>query len=108
MNNTNKSKSAAEKPKQTPPGLANSKSQKEFPALPETSETPVVPFAHPVDETNSELVKFSDIVDWIPDTFNVPDPIKVFLTAVLPTVRTFLKQLTAQWPLLAAIVSFVA
>ena len=108
MKVTSKPNSAAEKPKQTPPGLANLKSQKEFPALPGTSKTPVVPFAHPVDETNSGLVKFSDIVDWIFETFNVPDPIKIFLTAFLPTVRSFLKQLTAQWPLLAAIVSFDA
>ena len=106
MTNTIKSKSAEVKPKQTPPGFLNFNSQKEFPALPGTAKTPAVSSFESESQPESGLLNFSDIVDWILTTFNITDPLKSFLLAFLPTVKTFLKQLTAKWPLLAAIVSF--
>ena len=106
MNDTRKPKSAGENPKQTPPGFVNSNSQKEFPALPGTSKTPNAPVLSQQISPESGLLKFSDIVDWILETFNITDPLKSLLMAFLPTVSTFLKQLTAKWPLLASIVSF--
>lgn len=106
MTNTTKPKSAAANPKQTPPGLEKLKSQKEFPALPGTPKIPAVPFTPSDNQSKSGLIKFSDIVDWIFEAFNIPDPLKNLLAAFLPTVRTLLKQFAAQWPLLAAIVSF--
>ena len=106
LTNTPNSQSAEVKPKQTPPGFVNFNSLKEFPALPGTVKTPTVSSLEPEIEPESGLLNFSDIVDWIFTTFNITDPLKSFLLAFLPTVKTFLKQLTAKWPLLAAIVSF--
>ena len=93
-------------PKQTPPGFVKINSRKEFPALPGTSKTPAVPFVSSKIQPESGLLKFSEIVDWLFETFNIADPLKSLLLAFLPTVRTFLKQLTAKWPLISTIVSF--
>ena len=101
MTDTKKQKSAVENPKQTPPGMAKLNSSKEFPALPGTSKNPTVPSFSSKIQPESGLLKFSDIVDWLFENF-----LKSLLLAFLPTVKTFLKQLTAKWPLLAAIVSF--
>ena len=89
-----------------PPGFGNLKSSLLFPPLPGTLPTPIVPTQQNETQSDAGLIKFSTIVDWILKAFNINDPLKSILTAVIPTVRTFLKQPTAQWPNLSAIVSF--
>lgn len=93
--------------KPVPPGFGNFNYPLHFPPFPGTSQTPKVPPTQQ-NETQSDagLIKFSTIVDWIFKTFNINDPLKSILTAVIPTVRTFLKLLSVQWPTLSAIVSF--
>ena len=93
---------ADKKSKKTAPGLTNLNSDKEFPALPGTSKLPP---KVPPSQSDAGLLKFSDIVEWIFKAFSITEPLKGIPTAFLPTVTTFLKQLTAQWLLLAAIVS---
>ncbi|XP_058460823.1 uncharacterized protein LOC131436223 [Malaya genurostris] len=98
--------SASQKPKQKAPGLANLRSDQEFPSLPGTTNTPSTPKIQLENQSSAGLLKFSDIVDWIFRTFNITDPLKSMIMTFMPTVRTFLKQLTATWPLLSVIVSF--
>ena len=92
--------------KPVPPGFGNLNSLLLFPPLPGTSPTPIVPTQQNETQSDAGLIKFSTIVDWIFKAFNINDHLKCILTAVIPKVKTFLKQLTAQWPILSAIVSF--
>ena len=94
---------ADKKSKKTATSLNNLNSDKEFPALPATSKSSL---NVPPSQSDAGLLKFSDIVEWVFEAFSITEPLKGILTAFLPTVKTFLKQMTAQWPLLAAIVSF--
>ena len=98
--------SGERKPKQTPPGPYQKKSNQEYPPLPGTPKIPGFRFQDAEKNLQTGFLKFSDIVDWILNTFNITDPLKSLLFAFLPTVKTFLKQLTIRWPLLSAIVSF--
>ena len=97
--------SGVQKPKPVPPGFRFIPNQ-QYPPLPKVPKTPGKPILRAEEKTQKGFLKFSDIVDWILQTFNISDPLKSLLLAFLPTVKTFLKQLTAQWPLLAVIVSF--
>ena len=93
--------------KPTAPGLANLRSDQEFPVLPGTSKSsPRVPPSKPEVQPDAGMLKFSDIMEWIFKAFKIPEHLKIILTAFLPAVKTFLKQQAAQWPLLAAMVSF--
>ncbi|XP_055537270.1 uncharacterized protein LOC129725441 [Wyeomyia smithii] len=98
-------RSGEEKPKQVPPGF-NFKSNQEYPPLPGTPKTPRAPISRSEDKKETGFINFSDIVDWIFKTFNITDPLRNILLALLPTVKTFLKQLAATWPLISAIISF--
>ncbi|XP_055636201.1 uncharacterized protein LOC129775454 [Toxorhynchites rutilus septentrionalis] len=56
--------------------------------------------------SNRGLIGFSDIVDFILNTLKIQDPLRSFISALLPSLKSYLKQLTASWPLLASIISF--
>ncbi|XP_058814398.1 uncharacterized protein LOC131678340 [Topomyia yanbarensis] len=104
--NNSSTGSAGTNPKIIPPGFGKLRYNQEFPALPGAPKIPSAPILQSETHPKTEFLKFSDIVDWIFTAFNITDPMKSLLVAILPTVRTFLKQLTEQWPLLTAIVSF--
>lgn len=87
----------------TPPDIGNLNSLHEFPALSGTSKKPSIP---QFNQTNSGLLNFSDIMNWIFETFCIPDPLKHFITSLFPLITSFLKQLTVQWPLIASFICF--
>ena len=87
---------ADKKPKPTAPGLANLRSDREFPDLPGTSKSsPRVPLSKPEVQSDAGLLQLSDIMEWIFKAFKVPEHLKNILTVFLPAVKTFLKQQAA-------------
>ncbi|XP_058824232.1 uncharacterized protein LOC131684954 [Topomyia yanbarensis] len=95
-----KPKNSDSKPKSIPPGFGNVQSKQNT----ITGNNKISTSSEP--QPGVGLLKFSEIVDWIFKAFNISEPLKSILSAFLPTIRTFLEQLIAQWPILAAIVSF--
>ncbi|XP_058467951.1 uncharacterized protein LOC131440572 [Malaya genurostris] len=88
------------KPKTVPPGLSNSQTNPG--SSTEKDNNPVGSISQPP----TGLLKFSEIVEWIFSAFNISEPIKTLIMAFLPIARTFLKQLSAQWPIVSGFVSF--
>lgn len=96
----NLSKPVTPKPTPTPPGFK--KTDQGFPPLPKQSKPPVSP-----PQSRTAFFSFSTVITSILDLLNLPDPLRnVIETCIVPTVKTFLKSLTPNWPWLAAIISF--
>ena len=86
---------------------------KNFPPLPKKKKnnTTFVFNAAPQTSKNTSksdrgLLAFSDMVESILNMFNIQDPLRSLVYALLPILQSILKQLTVSWPLLASIISF--
>lgn len=87
-------------PAPSPPGFK--KKDSGYPPLPKPPKTPVPP-----PQSQTAMFSFSTIVKSILDLLNLPDPLRnIIETCIVPSVGSFLKSLTLNWPWLAAIISF--
>lgn len=102
------SRSGGKKEATTPPGFRSTNCNQASPDLPGTSKTPDASFSRTEAPSSSGvgLFSFENIVDSIIKHLEISDPLKSIVLAVLPAVKSILKQLTLKWPLLATIISF--
>jgi Zn finger protein HypA/HybF involved in hydrogenase expression len=101
-----KLKSGGKKEVSIPPGFLNSGYNQEFPPLPGTSKTPDAPVFRTEVPASSGMFSFDQIVDKLLNFLELSDPLKSIVLAMLPAVKSFVKQLTSKWPFLSAIISF--
>ena len=102
--NVPKSNHDTEKSNQTSSRILNLKSTQEFPPLsPKNCDSSFTPSNN---QTKSGILKFSHVINWILESLNIPDPFSKFIHSLLPVFKTFLKQLTSQWPLISTLISF--
>ena len=68
---------------------------------------PGLPFAGASGtRSGSGLIPFSELVDAILTAFNASESIKSLAKVFIPTVKPFVQQLAANWPILNMIISF--
>ena len=68
---------------------------------------PGLPFANASEMRScSGLIPFSDLVETILTAFNASESIKALAKMILPSVKPFVQQLAANWPILNMIISF--
>lgn len=101
-----KSRSGGKKDSSTPPGFRKYDFNQNFPPLPGTSKTPDAPILRTEAPTSTGLFSFDNIVDGILKFLDISDPLKSIVLAMLPSVKTLLKQLTLKWPIIATFISF--
>ncbi|XP_055613026.1 uncharacterized protein LOC129759577 [Uranotaenia lowii] len=96
---------ATDKKKQVPPGFRATFSPQNNSTAAGTSKAPVTNADLSESTHQPGLFKFSDILNGIFTFFNVSESIRSIVSAMLPMVKTFLKQLMQTWPLLSVFIS---
>ena len=72
----------------------------------QTPSAPGLPFANVSGTHSGGLIPFSELVESILLAFGASESTKALVRMFIPTVKTLLQQLTANWPILSMIVSF--